>query len=379
MSVCISNAPPHNLFKPKASISRYNSFRKVPSGFRQISKLFDIKPVNENKCQLTLRPVQPLRRKRSRNVNKPLTFQGNERPNEKRVSLRNQPNTMMQARRPLVQKVLRKARRNVGKISNAFQHPRKVRCVTDRRTPLKRINRNSALKKHSTVVQQENYFDFSIVVQASNPKTASFLPQKVHAAVASSIQNSKSAPKKRAWQLCVSEPKSVSVLEDVFFLDREEETREIESCYWCPNAPDSEDEMESEDMYGYEPTTDFADGEDEIIVEQPDGCPLRKKCRYLGVSWNTQHGKWIAQVGHQGKRHYVGQFHDCRVAAIAIDEFCLEMGIHPRNKTILSAMSTPKKCCPKPRKTLNPNWQTRGERSMKRTNKGVNIERSWYY
>ena len=40
------------------------------------------------------------------------------------------------------------------------------------------------------------------------------------------------------------------------------------------------------------------------------------------------------EVGHMGKRHYVGQFEDCELAAIMIDRKCIELGIPPRNDTI---------------------------------------------
>jgi len=59
-----------------------------------------------------------------------------------------------------------------------------------------------------------------------------------------------------------------------------------------------------------------------------------RKCKYLGVSWNTQHRKWIAQVGHRGQRIYVGQFDDCLEGAKAIDRCCIQLGIPPRNGTI---------------------------------------------
>lgn len=59
-----------------------------------------------------------------------------------------------------------------------------------------------------------------------------------------------------------------------------------------------------------------------------------KKTPYLGVSWNSQHCKWIAQIGLNRKRHYVGQFDDPRLAAEAIDRRCIELNIPPRNDTI---------------------------------------------
>jgi len=91
----------------------------------------------------------------------------------------------------------------------------------------------------------------------------------------------------------------------------------------CANAPNSDSESEDET------SNDFKENYKRRIKKLGRG-----KCKFLGVSWNSQHGKWIAQVGHMGKRHYVGQFEDCELAAIMIDRKCIELGIPPRNDTI---------------------------------------------
>lgn len=193
----------------------------------------------------------------------------------------------------------------------------------------------------------------------AKPKAAAFPPKKIH-----STPSRPAVPKKRRAQLCTSNSDTISVVENtVFFLDEmtdKYEEGDFSVQVWCPNAPDSDDEMDGSSNYDpYLTKRLCCDEEDEVIIEQPTGYPLRKKCKYLGVSWNTQHGKWIAQVGYRGKRYYVGQFHDCRLAAIAIDQFCMELGIPPRNRSILEAQGRANKKVP------NPNWQTRGERSVK--------------
>ena len=52
-----------------------------------------------------------------------------------------------------------------------------------------------------------------------------------------------------------------------------EDRKPLDDRHICENAPESDDEFD----YNFDEfDTDFIDGEDEFIVTQPDGCPLRK-------------------------------------------------------------------------------------------------------
>jgi len=400
MACLVLNAPSKNIFNAKRSPnnSLFNSFRKASNQLPKLHKSTKIptRSLADSRPQLTLRPSLPLPKK----VVHTDSFIFKER------SINHMRNR--QPCRPPLRK-MRQPVRPRRKVTSVLPRSTTTRFTAPARVPLAprshnvnvRLAKPPALSKPPTIV----------VAQASKPKATTFLQAGIPP------MQPITARKRKA--ICsISAPETITITEHlVFFLDGPQR-RDLSQDEICANAPDSDDEFDF-DEFDFCSSVNFPnDEEDEVIVSQPGGYPLRKKCRFLGVSWNTQHGKWIAQVGYRGKRHYVGQFHDCRVAAHAIDQFCIELGIAPRNEALLALTrgSDPKKmvipsipcitveraliqtdpkkmvipsipcitverarstCGKRARKVPNPNWQTRGERSIRSIKRGRRSPRNF--
>jgi len=341
--IILNANPPHSLF---------NSFRKLPKVLRPAT-LNTCKHVNQKKPQLILRPSLPLPRNTVKDDKFSSSKQENINPLHNRMKRKISPRSRRK-QNPLAMKMpnlipsgsvyLNQNERKRARTGNPLARPNKVQIIgATARTAFARKQLN--IESAPPSLMNPNI----VVAQASKPKQAVFrMPQfaKVETHFPKSIPTLKACS-----------PESMSIVEDLtFFLDRKR-PRQLKHSEVCPNAPDSDDECERDyELVDATLAHDFG-GQDEIIVGHN---PLRKKCRYLGVSWNTQHVKWIAQVGYRGKRHYVGQFLDCRRAAMAIDAFCIDLGIAPRNRSRLA--------CRGKKKSLNPNWQTRGERQFRTRN-----------
>jgi len=355
MSVLLVPQKKFPLANAPASRSLLNSFRHVSKSLpiKQAGKFNNPNVGDENKPQLKLRPSLP-RPKTTVNNDRFIpeldTFRVNRMPPLKR---RQRP-TLMPLQSNSLASGFRKRRR---KAKPVLPQAHKVRIAEP---PTKTIR---------PLFQSKPTFT---ALQAPKPKPT-FLSKKIVPLCDLTASMKKTVK-------FVSAPETISITEDlIFFLDCEDR-KPLDDRHICENAPESDDEFD----YNFDEfDTDFIDGEDEFIVTQPDGCPLRKRCRYLGVSWNTQHGLWLAQVGYRGKRHYVGQYHDCRMAALAIDRKCLALGIAPRNKELLrvlrpNALSASTIVGKKCKKVPNPNWQTRGKRYSKNVKRNSHYDVDYY-
>lgn len=64
------------------------------------------------------------------------------------------------------------------------------------------------------------------------------------------------------------------------------------------------------------------------VTQQQNGMNRRGATRstsgYKGVSWNGGKGKWVAQIGLNGKKQHIGYFLDERAAAKAYNTYALE-------------------------------------------------------
>jgi len=380
MACLVLNAPSKNIFNAKRSPnnSLFNSFRKASNQLPKLHKSTKIptRSLADSRPQLTLRPSLPLPKKVVHTVTDSFVF--------KERSL-NQIGNRQPCRPPL--RKMRQPIRQRRKVTSVLPFSTTARFTAPARVPLAprshnvnvRLAKPPALSKPPTIV----------VAQASKPKATTFLQAGIPP------MQPITARKRKA--ICtISAPETITITEHLLFFLDAPNRKDLTQDEICANAPDSDDEFDF-DEFDFCSSANFPnDEEDEVIVSQPGGYPLRKKCRFLGVSWNTQHGKWIAQVGYRGKRHYVGQFHDCRVAAHAIDQFCIELGIAPRNEALLALTrgSDPKKmvipsvpcipvqparsiCGKRARKVPNPNWQTRGERSIRSIKRGRRSPRNY--
>lgn len=55
------------------------------------------------------------------------------------------------------------------------------------------------------------------------------------------------------------------------------------------------------------------------------GKQKRNKSGYKGVSWNTQHGKWVAQIACSKQHYYLGEFDDRISAAEAYNKAAIKL------------------------------------------------------
>jgi len=61
----------------------------------------------------------------------------------------------------------------------------------------------------------------------------------------------------------------------------------------------------------------------------------KKMSKYEGVYWNTQHGKWYAQIYVKNEsKKFGGYFHDEHEAAKRVNQLCKELGITAKNPEI---------------------------------------------
>jgi len=190
------------------------------------------------------------------------------------------------------------------KISNVLHRMKQVQTKARSHQPTVETPKPSVNKQKPTLLR-------------SNPCSFGFSE-----AVVEQATRIKKHTRKRTFSdhLKISRPKTETIRESASFVIQHYGKKTSSPGYTTiPNAPESDDE----------------DEQNEWVDTNSSSRRLKKKCHWLGVSWNSQHGKWIAQVGYLGKRHYVGQFEDCNLAAKLIDEFCVyKLHIPPRNGTI---------------------------------------------
>ena len=55
---------------------------------------------------------------------------------------------------------------------------------------------------------------------------------------------------------------------------------------------------------------------------------------YRGVSWSKRHGKWSAEICHEGRHHYLGSFVDEADAARAYDARARQLHVHGRQHAL---------------------------------------------
>jgi len=70
------------------------------------------------------------------------------------------------------------------------------------------------------------------------------------------------------------------------------------------------------------------------IHGKPIHGPKTKSSKYFGVSWNTNHKKWIAQIVKNGKQFCGGRFDDELDAAKGVNQLCEKLRISPKNPDI---------------------------------------------
>ena len=59
---------------------------------------------------------------------------------------------------------------------------------------------------------------------------------------------------------------------------------------------------------------------DQVLAPITGGRPRLHSSQFLGVSWRTQNGRWLAQTGLDGRKCHLGYFHSEVAAAIAYDD-----------------------------------------------------------